>query len=103
MDALKAAPDVYSLVMENERVRVMNAKFKPGQKAVMHSHPDHVIYVLKNAKLKITVPGGQSSEIDLKTGQAIWMQSGQHAAENIGGPEANDLVVELKKDRNTPS
>ncbi len=97
MDALKAAPDVYSLIMENERIRVLNVKFKPGQKAVMHSHPDHVIYVLKDGKLKITLPDGKSNEVSLKVGQAIWMQEGQHAAENIGTTEANNLVVELKK------
>ncbi len=97
MDALKAAPDVYSLLMENERVRVLSVKFKPGQKAVMHSHPDHVIYVLKDGKLKITMPDGQSNEVGLKTGQVIWMQAGQHAAENVGGTEAVNLVVELKK------
>ncbi len=97
MDTLKAAPDVYTLIMENERIRVLNVKFKPGQKAVMHSHPDHVIYVLKDGKLKISLPNGQSNEVDLKTGQAIWMQAGQHVAENIGNTEANNLVVELKK------
>jgi beta-alanine degradation protein BauB len=97
MDALKAAPDVYSLVFENERVRVLNVKFSPGQKTKMHSHPDHVIYVLKDGKLKITLPDGKSNEVSLKTGQAIWMQAGQHSAENIGGTEAVNLVVELKK------
>jgi beta-alanine degradation protein BauB len=97
MDALKAAPDVYSLVMENERVRVLSVKFKPGQKAVMHSHPDHVIYVLKDGKLKITLPDGANNEVSLKAGQAIWMQAGQHAAENLGKTEANNIVVELKK------
>ena len=97
MDALKTAPDVYSLIMENDRVRVLNVKFKPGQKALMHSHPDHVIYVLKDAKLKITLPDGKSNDVSLKAGQAIWMQAGQHAAENTGKSEANNVVVELKK------
>ena len=97
MDALKTAPDVYSLVMENERVRVLSVKFKPGQKALMHSHPDHVIYVLKDAKLKLTFPDGKSNEVGLKAGQTIWMPAGQHAAENTGKSEANNVVVELKK------
>ena len=97
MDALKTAPDVYSLIMENDRVRVLNVKFKPGQKALMHSHPDHVIYVLKDARLKITLPDGKSNDVSLKAGQAIWMQAGQHAAENTGKSEANNVVVELKR------
>jgi len=97
MDALKTAPDVYTLIMENERVRVLGVRFKPGQKALMHSHPDHVIYVLKDCKLKITLPDGKGTEVNLKAGQAIWMEAGQHAAENLGKAEANNLVIELKK------
>ena len=96
MDALQTAPDVYSLIMENERVRVLSVKFKPGQKAKMHSHPDHVIYVLKDGKIKITTPDGKSNDVSLKAGQAIWMAAGQHAAENLGNTEASNLVVELK-------
>jgi len=97
MDALQTAPDVYSLIMENERVRVLEVRFRPGQKALMHSHPDHVIYVLKDAKLKITLPNGKSNEVNLKTGQAVWMEAGEHAAENLGKTEASNLVIELKK------
>ncbi len=70
------------LFMENEYVRVLDVRFSPGAKAVMHSHPNHVIYVLADGKLKITTPDGKNMDVDLKKGQAIWMQAGQHAAEN---------------------
>ena len=96
-DPLKVASNVYSLVMENEYVRVLDASFSPGARAVMHSHPNHVVYVLADGKIKITTPDGKSSDIDLKAGQAIWMPAGQHAAENIGKAAARNLVVELKK------
>jgi beta-alanine degradation protein BauB len=97
IDPLQVAGNVYTLVMENERVRVLDARFKPGARAAMHSHTDHVFYVLNDAKLKITMPDGQSTDVDLKAGQAIWMQAGQHTAENTGNVEAHNLVVELKK------
>jgi beta-alanine degradation protein BauB len=96
-DPLQAASNVYSLVMENEHVRVLDARFKPGAKAVMHSHPKHVIYVLAGGKIKIKVPDGKDTTINLKAGQAIWMEAGQHAAENLGKSEIHNLVVELKK------
>ena len=47
MDALKAVPEETTLMLENERVRVFSVKFKPGQKTLMHSHPDHVYMCLK--------------------------------------------------------
>jgi beta-alanine degradation protein BauB len=96
-DPLKVAANVYKLVMENEQVRVLVAHFDPGAKAVMHFHPNHVIYVLADGKIKITTPDGKSMDVDLKAGQAIWMQAGQHAAENTGKAEARNLVVELKQ------
>ncbi len=96
-DPLQVAGNVYSLVMENEYVRVLDVRFKPGDKALMHSHPNHVIYVLADGKLKITVSEGKSMDVDLKTGLAIWMPAGQHAAENVGKLEAHNVVIELKK------
>jgi quercetin dioxygenase-like cupin family protein len=75
----------------------VGVKFKPGQKTLMHSHPDHVIYVLKDGKLKITLPDGTINEVSLKAGQAIWMNAQQHSVENLGKTEASNLVIELKK------
>ncbi len=96
-DPLQVAGNVYSLIMENEYVRVLDARFKPGDKALMHSHPNHVVYVLSDGKLKITAPDGKNMDVDLKAGQAIWMPVGQHAAENVGKREAHNVVIELKK------
>lgn len=93
---LEVASNVYTLVMENDHVRVLDVRFKPGEKAVMHSHPDHVIYVVANGKLKISLPDDKTMDVDLKAGQAIWMQAGQHAAENTGPTEAHNIVIELK-------
>jgi beta-alanine degradation protein BauB len=97
MDPLQVASNVYSLIMENEYVRVMDARFSPGAKAVMHSHPNHVVYVLTGGKIKISSPDGKSMDVDLKAGQTMWMQGGDHASENIGKVEVHNLVVELKK------
>ena len=96
-DPLEAAANVYALIMENEHVRVLDARFSPGAQAAMHYHPNHVVYVLADGRLKITTPDGKSVNVDLKAGQAIWMQVGQHAAENVGKAEAHNLVVELKQ------
>ncbi len=95
-DPLKVAGNVYKLIMENDRVRVLNVTFKPGYKAVMHHHPDHVIYVLKGGKAKITSEG-KSDILDLKTSQAVFLKAQHHEAENIGDSTLELLVVELKK------
>jgi quercetin dioxygenase-like cupin family protein len=96
-DALHGASNVYTFVMENDRVRVLDARFKPGEKAAMHLHPDHVVHVLNDGKLKLTPLKGKIQEIPLKAGQTIWMDATTHAAENTGKTDVHLLVVELKK------
>jgi beta-alanine degradation protein BauB len=96
-DPAIAAADVYKLLLENDRVRVFDVRFKPGQKAVMHRHPDHIIYVLSDGKLKLTLPDGTSQEIPLKAGQTLWIGAGPHATENVGTTEAHNLAIELKE------
>jgi beta-alanine degradation protein BauB len=96
IDPLKAANNVYTPVMENDRVRVLKVVFKPGDKAVTHHHPDHVIYVLKGGKMQLTSEG-KTDTLDLQTGQAVFLNAQNHEAINLGNSEIDLIVVELKK------
>jgi quercetin dioxygenase-like cupin family protein len=96
-DPTVVASEVYKLILENERVRVFEVRFRPGQKAEMHGHPDHVVYVLSDYTLNLMLPDGSSQVVPLKAGQAIFMGAGPHAAVNIGQTEGRALVVELKE------
>ena len=96
-DALHGAANVYKLIMENDQIRVLDVKFKPGDKAAMHLHPNHLVYVLNGGSLKLSLPDGKGQEFQLKAGQALWIEAGPHATENVGATEAHNLVIELKK------
>ncbi len=97
LDVLKVPNSGYDLLMENEKVRVMDMKLKPGQKSPMHNHPnDHVVYVFRDAKLKLSFPNGNNDEFELKTGQVLWIEAGSHETENIGTTKAHNLVTEIK-------
>jgi beta-alanine degradation protein BauB len=96
-DPTLVASDVYKLILENDRVRVFDVRFKPGQKAVMHGHPAHVIYVLDDYTLDLSLPDGTHQDVPLKAGQTIFMEAGPHAAQNTGKTEGHALVVELKE------
>jgi quercetin dioxygenase-like cupin family protein len=100
-DPAIVAGDVYKIIMENDHVRVFDVRFKPGQKAEMHNHPSHVVYVLADYTLDLKLADGSSQEIPLKEGQAFWMEAGPHAAQNIGKTEGHALVIELKSQRNS--
>lgn len=98
-DALQAASNVYSQLLDGDRVRVLEVRFKPGDKAPMHTHPDHVVYVFEDSRLKLSFPDGRSQEFALKAGQVLMIPAGPHQAENVGAGEAHNLVIELKGKR----
>jgi beta-alanine degradation protein BauB len=97
-DVLTAASSAYKLLLENDRVRVMEVRLKPEEKAPMHNHPsDHVVYVNKDARFKLSFPDGKDAVIDLKAGQALWLDAGPHETENVGSTDGHNLVIEIKK------
>ena len=96
-DPTKVCPNVYKSLMDNERVRVCDVHFKVGEKAAMHSHPAHVVYVMNDCKLSILTPDGKTNVVELKAGQTLMMPAGDHEVTNVGKTEAHNLVVELKK------
>jgi beta-alanine degradation protein BauB len=97
-DVLDVASNAYRLVMENDRVRVLEVVLRPQEQAVMHNHPhDHVIYVLNDARFRLEFPDGKTGEFDLKSGQALMMDAGAHETTNIGITVGRNLVVELKR------
>ena len=96
-DAVKAAPDNYKVLLENDAVRVLEFQMKQGGKSEMHSHPRSVAIVMNDQRLRFTFPNGKSEDTDLKRGQAVWLDGLSHAVENVGNEDVNSVVVELKK------
>ncbi|HEY6042742.1 MAG TPA: cupin domain-containing protein, partial [Anaerolineae bacterium] len=89
--------NAYKVLIENDRVRVMEIVLKPGEVAPMHNHPHgHIVYIVNDAKFKLAFPDGKSTEIDLKAGNAIMMDPGPHETTNVGATVGRNLVVELK-------
>ena len=84
-------------VLENERVRVLKVQIKPGEKTNMHSHPDSVVCILNDQKLKFENSEGEENEFELNFGHVLYLDPVTHAVQNIGKTEAISIVVELKK------
>ncbi|MCL4435994.1 MAG: cupin domain-containing protein [Thaumarchaeota archaeon] len=96
-DPAVVASNVYKTLMENDRVRVFDVHFKPGAKAKMHWHPDHVGYVLQGGKLNLEMGDGTINEIEVPTGKAVFMETQTHQAVNPGKSDIHLIVIELKK------
>lgn len=96
-DPMTAAPNAYKKVLlENEKVRVMEIEIAPGDVVPWHSHPDHVIYALTSGKLEITDKGKTATVAEIKAGEAIFMPAVTHTGKNIGETPLKLIVTELK-------
>ena len=95
-DPVVVGPDIYKILLENDRVRVMEIDFKPGAKIAMHSHPAHLVYILNGGALQITTADGTVKNLEGKAGDVMWSEPETHKAENTGTTEVKGLVIELK-------
>ena len=95
-DAAKAAPNVYKPVFENDRLRLLEVRMKPGDESAMHFHPNYLVYALEGGRVKLTAASGESAEIDINAGDTMWREAEEHSALNTGDSELVALFVELK-------
>lgn len=94
-DAVKADPKHYTVISENDQVRILKAHYGPGEKSVMHSHPANVAVFLTDASVKFHLPGGKVEAATGKSGEARYSAGVTHMPENTG--KAMDvIVIELK-------
>ena len=96
-DPVVVGPDIYSMKFQNEKVRVSEIKFNPGDKAPMHTHPwPHAVYVIEAGQLTLTHPDGSVSIADAKAGDVLYMPAETHEAVNTGTTLVRATVTELK-------
>jgi len=96
MDPVKVDPKHYSVVLENDRVRVLRAKYGPHEKSVMHEHPAVAAVFMTDAHVKFTMADGTSQESNVKAHDAMWNPAGKHLPENLTDKPMEVIVIEVK-------
>ena len=97
MDPVKLDPKHYSVVLENDEVRVLRAKYGPHEKSVMHEHPASVAVSITDYHVKMTSGDGKSQDLSSKAHDAVWTDPGKHLPENLSDKPMEVMVIELKK------
>jgi hypothetical protein len=67
-DPVRVDPKHYHVEFENDRVRVVRIKYGPGEKSVMHSHPESVAVGLTDAPVRVQAFLSQSPVEALRIG-----------------------------------
>ena len=86
----------YKVEFENNEVRVLHINYGPGEKSVMHDHPESVAVFLTDQKAVFATPDGKSAEIDAKAGEVKHLAAGSHLPKNIGDKPMEIVLVEFK-------
>ncbi len=95
-DPVVTDPEFYSVLFENDRVRVLAYRDRPGDRTHTHRHPDSVMVTLTSFERRIS-SGDRDVEVTLDAGTARWVGAQEHRGENIGATESRSIFVELKE------
>ena len=97
LDPVVSNPDLYKVVFENDRIRVLEYVDQPGDKTTPHSHPDSVMYTLSSFDRRLYDGRDESRDVHLQAGQVGWLPAQQHSGHNIGDTSTHVIFVELKE------
>ena len=97
LDPLRAAPHIYELAFENDRVRVLKKTVRNGETPPLLSQPDRVVVYLNPCAWLVEDADGSKRMESFKFGTPVWASANTH-----GGTTANVIQqcsiieVELK-------
>jgi len=94
--ATVVAPNVYTVLFENDRIRLLQVTMEPGVSSAQHSHPDYLVYALSDGTVRLSDASGQAAEVPIKAGDVMWRDAEVHSAVNTGKVTLSALFFELK-------
>ena len=89
-------PDLYKVIFENDRVRVLEYRDRPGDRTNPHRHPDSVMYTLSSFRRRIG-DGDRWVDVEMAAGTARWVAAQGHCGHNVGETATHALFVGLKE------
>jgi quinol monooxygenase YgiN/quercetin dioxygenase-like cupin family protein len=95
-DPVPRYPGNYKVLLENDRVRVLDFTLRKGDSEEFHRHPAHVLYVLTPFRIMFKLPGGRTAVREAKAGDVLYSDAVMHSPTNIGETDAHGILVEMK-------
>ena len=95
-DPVPLYPDNYKVMIENDRVRVMDFRLRKGDREELHAHPAHVLYVLEPFRINLRFPDGRTGLREVRAGEVLYSDAVVHSPTNVGDTDAHGILIELK-------
>jgi len=104
LDAMGAAPDHHSVLLENDEVRILDTRLAGGERTPLHSHEwPAALYVISWSDFVRRDEDGtvlvDSRAMDRRPGpgEVLWIAPlPPHSVENIGSTDLHIIAVEVK-------
>lgn len=96
--SLVASPDIYKVIAEDARYRVIEVTWAPGQRDVQHSHPAAGVYYPMDCSLRQFGPDGAAlGQRDIPAGSAaVQGPLPSHSVQNVGTKPCKLIMFEPK-------
>jgi len=88
----KAAPAAVApkVILENDKVRIIETRYKPGAGGPMQERLGRATYSVKGGTFERTYADGRKEKIVTKTGEWRWLEKASYSFQNIG---KSDIVL----------
>lgn len=104
LDALVAAPNNHTLVLENEKVRVLDTLIRRGETTPVHTHSWQSVFYIISWSDFVRYDGEGYVLVDSRKGEnavappsVLWSEPlGPHTVENVGNAELHVIGIEIK-------
>jgi beta-alanine degradation protein BauB len=101
-DPVVTNPELYRVILENDRVRVLEYLDRPGDRTQPHEHPDTVMITLTGFRRRLS-EAGREVDVELPSHQARWVSAQEHSGQNTGDTPTHSIFVELKEASSLPA
>ncbi len=104
-DPVKLAPKSYRVAPENDRVRVLEYRNRPGLDVCgsgLHYHPPHIAIALSDVRFSDT-ENGKTTTGRIGAGDVFWVEEQLHTFENLDKRASRCYLIEMKGPGWTPS
>lgn len=110
LDALVAAPAHHRLLLENERVRVLDTRIAPGERTPVHTHQWPAVHNVISWGAFVRRAADETVLVDTRSASAasvpptvLWGEPlAPHSLENVGDTLIHIVSVEIKSSGDTP-
>jgi beta-alanine degradation protein BauB len=96
-DPVEVSPGIYTVLFEDDEIRVLDVRYEPGERDAPHSHPSYTVLVLEGGSLTTHNASGEAHERTVQPNEAALLEAvALHWGHNTGDTTIRAIAVEFK-------